>query len=136
MSLYKKIESPVEDRKSILLAKINALNALKKAEEHNDVRKGIKKEIQALHHVMIEMPEMVAGIMKSLPHDPTQKIPTGKGYACEVCGRGFKSATGLKQHMSRTHPRHGNVTVHKKAVSELDKISKEISDIEKELQKL
>ena len=134
MSLYKKIESPIDDRKSILLGKINALSALKRAEEHNEVRKGIKKSAFALHSLMIGFPEEVAEIMKGLPNVSIPKVETGKGYACEMCGKGFKTETGLKQHMTRTHPRHTKTP--KSAVSELDKISREISVIEKELQKL
>ncbi|MBW2987882.1 hypothetical protein DRJ48_02620 [Candidatus Woesearchaeota archaeon] len=138
MSLYIKIEEPKSTRKALLVGKINVLNALKRCEEHNEIRAKLKTRLQELNSILSSLPEKIDEIKGMLPVVDVGKVGFAAGrLRCEMCGKFFKTERGLRLHMSKQHP----VETTKKeevesAATALDRIEKQIEMIEKEMTQL
>ncbi len=138
MSLYMRIKEPRETKRAILSSKLNVLKALKRAEEHIQVRKEIKKAVMGMNSMMNSVPNHVNEIRRGLPHIDVGSMGFEKGaLKCRICGRSFKTEKGLRQHMKLQHsyPEEEGLDKVRKG-SELEKINRQISLLERQLSSL
>jgi hypothetical protein len=137
MSLYMKIEEPKETKRSILVGKINTLNALKRIEEHVRVRRDMKKDLAGLSVMLKEVPGKVLEIKKCIPHVEVQKLSFTSGQLrCDVCGKSFKSEKGLKAHMTLHEDVEPSGAGVPKTRNELERLNREITILERQLNRV
>ena len=138
MSLFMRIREPRETRKAILTTKISALNALKKCEEHLKVRKQVKRAVTELNEMFTSVPQKVNDIRRDMPQLDVGRIGFAEGQLrCELCGRVFKSEQGLRRHMMLAHKNEPvEQGTPRRGASELDKLDRQIAQLERQLARL
>ena len=131
-----KIEEPKETKRSILVGKINTLNALKRTEEHIKVRRDMKKDLMGLNIMLKEVPNRIFEIKKDIPHIEVDKLSFSSGQLrCDICGKAFKSESGLKAHM-RTHEDVETASGVPRSRNELERLNREITILERQLNRV
>jgi hypothetical protein len=136
MSLFVKLEEPADIKKALLITKMAALNNMKRFEECRQYKKETTLKAAEMNEVVIKIPEQIEHIKHSLPEVDIEKISFEKGMLkCEICGKRFKTEHGLKVHQANAHGIRSEHAEHK-SLTEVDKIAKELDELEKELRKL
>ncbi len=137
MSLFVKVEEPVKLKKAILVTKRAALNNMKRYEECKQFKKETKEKAVAINEIFLNIPALVDEIKRMLPEVDIKKLIFEKGMLkCEICGKRFKTEQGLKIHQANVHGIRKNTGGEGKSQSEIDKLTKELEEIERELKNL
>ncbi len=137
MSLFVKLEDPVKLKKALLITKMAALNNMKRYEECKQFKKEIKEKAASINEIFINVPPLVEEIKRMLPEVDIKKLTFEKGMLkCEICGKRFKTEQGLKIHQANVHGIKKGTGGEGKSQTEVDRLTKELEDIERELKDL
>jgi len=137
MSLFVRIQEPVQLKKALLITKMSALNNIKRYEESKKDKKEIKEKGLAINEIILNIPSKIDEIKGLLPETDIKKMTFEKGMIkCEICGRRFKTEQGLKIHQANVHGLKKTSSSEGRSKSQIDKISKELEELERELKKL
>ena len=135
MSLFVRIQDPVQLKKALLITKVSALNNMKRYEESKQDKKETKNKGLAINEIILNIPTRIDEIKGMLPETDIKKMTFEKGMIkCEICGKRFKTEQGLKIHQANAHGIKKTKDTESK--SQIEKISKELEELERELKKI
>ena len=137
MSLFVRIKEPVQLKKALLITKMSALNNMKRYEESKQDKKETKSKSLAINEIVLNIPSMIDEIKGMLPETDIKKMTFEKGMLkCDICGKRFKTEQGLKIHQANVHGIKKTTESDHKSKNQIEKISKELEELERELKKI
>ena len=136
MSLFVRIAEPEQVKKAMIISKMSSLNNVKRFEESKTDKKTTKEKAVAINEILLSIPKQIDEIKKSLPEIDVKSMGFEKGMIkCQMCGKRFKTESGLKVHQTSAHT-SSKVDAETRNISEIERLNREIEELEKELKNI